>query len=136
MVFRDHVLAAAGFDEAKGERFFRPLGGEVEFGEAAADAAMRELREEVGRGIEVRAALGVVENRFTYRDAPGHEVVFEFIAAFAAGEEPSTLDPIECREGDATFTARWLPLAEVLAGAHRIYPDGLPNRIAAWVNAL
>lgn len=135
-MFRDHVLCAEGYDEVKQQRFYRPLGGEVEFGEAAAAAAVRELHEETGRAVQVRHALGAVENRFTYRGSPGHEVAFEFIAEFAPGAEPDTLDPIECIEGEARFTARWLPLAEVLGGTYRVYPDGLPDRLAGWVNTL
>ena len=37
---------------------------------------------------------------------------------------------------DAPFEAVWLPLAEVLAGVHRVYPDALTERLAGWVNRL
>ena len=133
-LLHDHLLCAEGYDELKGERFFRPLGGEIEFGEAAAEAAVRELLEETGRRIEVLAPLGVIENRFTYLGAPGHELVFEFVARFLPGDEPSDLAPLTCREGEASFTARWLHLSEVLGGMHRVYPEGLPERLAAWLN--
>lgn len=136
VLHHDHVLVAEGHDTEKGETFYRPLGGEIEFGEAAADAAVRELREETGFAITVHGTLGVTENRFTLRGEPGHEIVFEFVAMFAAGDGPPDLEPVRCTEGAHTFTARWLPLPEVLAGAHRIYPDGLPARLAQWVNTL
>jgi ADP-ribose pyrophosphatase YjhB (NUDIX family) len=134
VLHRDHVLCAEGYDSVKRETFYRPLGGEIEFGERAGDAAVRELAEETGRRIAIRGALGVVENVFTYEGKPGHEVVFEFVAEFAPGEEPPDLSPIVAREGRHTFTARWLHLAEVLAGAHTVYPDDLPSRLAEWVN--
>ena len=134
VLHQDHVLVAEGRDSVKGETFHRALGGEVEFGETAADAAVRELREEIGRGVVVRDLLGVIENRFTLEGAPGHEIAFEHLAEFAPGEAPPDLAPITAREGGEPFTARWLPLAEVLAGAHRVYPDGVPDRLAAWIN--
>ena len=130
----DHLLMAEGYDSVKGEVFYRALGGEVEFGEAAADAAARELREELGRDVEVRDLLGVIENRFTLEGERGHEIVFEYLATFAPGQEPPHLAPMPAVEGDASFTARWLPLAEVLAGTHRAYPEGVEDRLAAWVN--
>ena len=136
LVFRDHVLLAEGYDVVKQQRFYRPLGGEVEFGEATAEAVVRELLEETGRTIEVRAPLGVVENRFTFNGHSGHEVCFEFVAEFASGSAPANLDPVVCDEGGRPFTAAWLPLAEVLGGMHIVYPDGLPSRLAEWVNSL
>ncbi len=132
LIDRDHVLCAEGYDSVKQQRFFRPLGGEVEFGELAADAAVRELREELAVEIEIVESLGVQENLYTFDGAPGHEIVFEFVARFRDGAAPDTLDPIVAVEGDATFTARWLPLAEVIAGRYTVYPDDLSERLAAW----
>ncbi len=135
LLHRDHLLAAEGYDAVKGETFYRPLGGEIEFGETAAEAAVRELREETGLGIVVRSALGVTENHFMLRGEPGHEIVFEFVADVIPGSAPADLEPVRCLEGEYSFTARWLPLAEVLAGAYRLYPDGLVARLVAWVRA-
>ncbi|MEE8337337.1 MAG: NUDIX domain-containing protein [Dehalococcoidia bacterium] len=136
VVGHDHVLLAEGHDSVKGETFYRALGGEVEFGETAAEAVVRELHEETGRAIEVVAALGVVENLFTLEGQPGHEVVFEFVARFTDADGPDPLATIEADEGGFKFLAKWLPLAEVLAGSHRLYPDGIGERLAGWVNTL
>lgn len=136
LLWRDHLLCAEGYDTVKQQTFFRPLGGGVEFGERAEDAAVRELREELGMTVEVRAPLGVAENLFTYQGRPGHEVVFEYVCVPAPGQAPATLDPMVAVEGEARFVARWLPLAEVLAGTHRVYPEGLVERLTAWVNRL
>jgi ADP-ribose pyrophosphatase YjhB (NUDIX family) len=136
LIHRDHVLCAQGYDEVKQQTFYRPLGGGIEFGERAADAAERELREEIRRAVVVRELLHVTENIFTFNGAPGHEICFEFIAGFAGGAAPPDLTPIEADEGQRSFTACWLPLAEVLGEMHVLYPEGLPERLAAWVNRL
>src|SRR5437867_2575956 len=93
----NRILVAPGYDDVKNERFFRPLGGAVEFGEAAEEALRREIREELGLEIQNVVRLGVVENRFEYRGQPGHEVVFVFNASF--------VDP-------GVYSARTLPIRE------------------------
>jgi ADP-ribose pyrophosphatase YjhB (NUDIX family) len=72
-----------GYDAAKGEIFYSPPGGGVEFGERAVDAARRELREELAAEVCGLTLLGVLENIFTFEGQPGHEIVFVFEARFA-----------------------------------------------------
>ena len=55
------VLVAPGFDHVKGQRFYRPLGGEVEFGERAEEAARREIQEEIGAEVEDLRLLATFE---------------------------------------------------------------------------
>jgi ADP-ribose pyrophosphatase YjhB (NUDIX family) len=122
------ILAAPGYDTVKQQRFYRPLGGEIEFGELAEDAARREIREEVGAEIENLRLLAVEENIFTFLGARGHELVWSFEASFV---DPSFYegDVVHCREGDASFEAHWVPLALFERGEAPLYPDGLLNAI-------
>ena len=136
LVHRDHVLLAEGHDPVKDEVFYRPLGGGIHFGERATEAAVREMHEETGFEIEILESLGAVENLFTYRGQAGHEIVFEFVAEFHGDSSPTELASVEAIESGNIFLAKWLPLPEVIAGVHRIYPDGLPDRLAEWVNRL
>jgi ADP-ribose pyrophosphatase YjhB (NUDIX family) len=117
------VLVAPGYDEVKRQRFYRPLGGEIDFGERAEDAARREIREEIGAEIDGLTLLGVSENIFTYRGEPGHELVWTFEARFA---DPSfyAREVIDCDEYGAKFEARWVPLA-AFTPETPLYPDGL-----------
>ena len=118
------ILAAPGFDPVKQQRFYRPLGGEIEFWERAEDAARREIREEVGAEITDVRLLNVVENIFTFLGARGHELVWTFEARFA---DPKFYegDVVPCREGDAAFEAHWVPLSLFERGEAPLYPDGL-----------
>ncbi len=83
-VFRHHdrILVACLHDPVKNQDFYRPLGGGVKFGEAAADAMQREIAEELDTHIKGLDLLGVLENRFTYDGKPGHEILFIFDAKF------------------------------------------------------
>lgn len=136
LIHHDHVLLIEGEDAETGRRWFRPAGGGVEFGERAEDAVRREFLEEFGREIHVGGLIGVTENIFELRGHHGHEIVFEFAARFPLNAAPEDLAPLEGVEGNITFIGSWIPLAEVIAGTHPVVPEGLPERIASWVNTL
>ena len=118
------ILVAPGFDSVKQQRFYRPLGGEIEFGEHAEEAARREIREELGAEIEDVRLLGVAENIFTFLGAEGHELVWSFEARF---KDPSFYESevVACLEGESPFEAHWVPLEGFVRGDFPLYPDGL-----------
>lgn len=114
----ERVLVARGRDPVTGEVFHRPLGGGVEFGERAADALRREMREELGAEITEPRLIGVLENRFEYDGRPGHEIVFVFDAEFA-DRGWYEREPVMMEEG--WEAVQWTPVAEVI----RLVPEGL-----------
>ena len=118
------ILAAPGFDNVTNQRFYRPLGGEIEFGERAEDAVRREIREEVGCEVEDVRLLGVFENLFTFLGAEGHELVWSFEARLADASLYEG-DSVTCDEGGSAFEAQWVPLEAFLRGDFPLYPDGL-----------
>ncbi|HJS79695.1 MAG TPA: NUDIX hydrolase [Vitreimonas sp.] len=83
-------------------------GGRIEWGERAADAAMRELREETACSAELIGLVDVVDAVFTRRsggDAPwGHYVLIDYAARWTAGEP---------RPGDDARDARFFALDEL-----------------------
>jgi ADP-ribose pyrophosphatase YjhB (NUDIX family) len=121
------VLAAEGYDDVKGERFYRPPGGEIEFGESSEEALRREWREELDMDLASARFLGVLENRFEFNGEPGHEVVFAYLVELSADD--GLRDEIVLREGDLEVRATWLPLAAVRDGSERLYPEGLVDLI-------
>jgi ADP-ribose pyrophosphatase YjhB (NUDIX family) len=103
----DRILVLEGTDPANGARFYRPLGGGIGHGERAADAVVRELKEELGVDVVVRGLYGIYENVFTYNAKPHHEIAFVFDCAFvdvnALGEDEHI-----GREDDGTpFRVLW-----------------------------
>ncbi len=127
VVFRRHdgcILAAPGFDTVKQQRFYRPLGGEIEFGERAEDAARREILEEVGADIDDLRLISVFENIFTFLGAKGHELVWAFEASF---NDPKYTqgEVVVCDEGGSAFEAHLVPLDLFIRGEAPLYPDEL-----------
>ncbi len=125
----DRVLVERGSDSVTGERYYRAIGGGVEFGERAADAVAREWIEEFGLGLQDVEPLGVLESLFTYEGAPGHEIVFVH-AARVADEDVFPGDEFVCIEPDGLrHEAVWVPLGELTAGEMPLHPDGVLDLI-------
>ena len=118
------VLLGAAVDAAKGETFYGPPGGGVEFGERAEDAVRREMMEELGAELDDVSLLGVLENVFTYEGRPGHEIAFVFQARL---RDPAlyTADEIAGTEGGRPYVVHWMPLAAFTPAGPPLYPDGL-----------
>lgn len=118
----DALLVFEGHDDVKGETYYRPLGGGVEFGEHSEDALVREFGEELGAEIEVGERLGVLENVFTWQGRPGHEIAFVFAAGFV---DPGFYAKDEMKILDDPATARWVPVDDFRGGGKILYPHGL-----------
>lgn len=126
-VFRSNnrILVSEGYDAQKQEKFYRPLGGGVEFGEYSWDAIRREIREELGEEIQNLTFIGPAENVFEYDGQPGHEIIFVFEAEFV---NPALYrqEVIRGTEDDNTpIRAIWKPIADFKRNKAILYPDAL-----------
>ena len=127
----DRILVCEGFDTAKGERFARPLGGGVEFGEHSSDALVREIREEIAAEVENLEMVGLLESIFNYEGDQGHEIVFVYDAE-CRDKEIYERGEIEGYESgiDRAITARWYSLEELKKKDTRLVPEGLPELLS------
>jgi len=123
------ILVARGHDDVKGETFYRPLGGGIEFGERAEDAARREIREELGAEVDGLRLLGVVENLFTFQGAAGHELVWLYEGHLLDRRLYET-DAFEADEGGSACPVEWVPLSSFGEGRWPLYPDELLEMLA------
>jgi 8-oxo-dGTP pyrophosphatase MutT (NUDIX family) len=125
-VFRngDKILACLGEDNVKNNKFYRPLGGMIEFGERSDIALRREIVEETGEEITDIVYLGTLENIFTYNGKPHHEIVIVYDAKFI-NNELYDKEEVDVEEVDIWYKAHWLSIEDCKTGKHLIYPDGL-----------
>lgn len=131
-VFRrgPEILVSSAEDRVKGDRYFGPPGGGIEFGEYSAVTARRELREELGVELEEPVLLGVLENVFECDGAPGHEILFVYAARF----EDSSFYEAErspCVEERAMAGLSWERLDSFGPNGRRLVPDGLYDLLCA-----
>lgn len=126
IVTRSGELLVFEYDDGTAEEtFYRPPGGGIQFGEAAADAVEREFAEELGWDVRAGDRLAVLENRFTFDGTDGHEY------AFCYPVEPRDETVYEEEEFVATETSgkeyrvTWKPLDAFRGEGPPLYPEGL-----------
>jgi 8-oxo-dGTP pyrophosphatase MutT (NUDIX family) len=129
----DEIVVGEGYDRVKNERFFRLLGGTIDFGESGADAVRRELLEELGAESDVGRLVGALENIFTFDGEPGHELVLVYECSFR-DDRLYSLDEWEAHEetsqGSMTHRLSWKSLDSFRSGAEILYPEGLLTVLA------
>lgn len=120
----ERILVAHGYDARRAQRYARPLGGTIEFGERAEEALRREIREEIGAEIRLPRLRGVLENVFTLEGRPSHEILFVFDAEF---EDPRHYAgaSIPLQEVGWDGDAEWVSLDSFRQGSTPLYPEGL-----------
>ncbi len=118
------ILVFEGYDDLKGETFYRPLGGGIHFGEDSRAALVREMREELGAELAGLRYLATLENIFTYRGGTGHEIVVLYEARLT---DPGYYqqDVVTFQDDGVTLRATWQPLSFFRAGRALLYPTGL-----------
>ena len=130
----DSILVAEGYDPVKGEYFYRPIGGGIEYGEKSAEALIREVREEIDTEISNLTYIGTVENIFTFNGEVGHEIVQVYDADFVDSIF-YTEALFEGKEDDGSiFKIMRLPISRFQNGELRLVPEGLLNLIKEQQN--
>ena len=123
----DRILVFEGHDPVKGEFFYRPLGGGIEFGEKSEDAVRRELKEEINVEVGEIRFLGALENIFIFNGISYHEIVLIYDGTLIeSGLYAQALITGKEANGD-DIRAMWKSLEEFESGASILYPHGLLN---------
>ena len=121
----NRILLERGYDAVKDEHFYRAIGGGVEVGERAVDAAIREWREEFELSLETPKLLGVLENFFTFEGRAGHEIVSVFEGQ-VCDRRLLEQDELETVDTDgAKHVAVWVSVEALRDGKTSLYPDGM-----------
>ncbi|MDY6877904.1 MAG: NUDIX hydrolase [Chloroflexota bacterium] len=125
----DALLVFEGYDHVRGETFYRPLGGGIEFGERSHEALRREFREELGVELVDVRYLATTENIFTCNGRRGHEIVLLYEATLA-NQAFYERETFEVHEEYEILPAYWMPLRKFQVDGLPLYPDGLLKLLA------
>lgn len=118
-----------GHDKVKGEYFYRPLGGGIEFSESGQVALEREIVEELNQEVHVSGLTASFENIFTFDGLKGHEIIMLFSADFKNKSvyQQRELDIFE--SGVVIAKAVWRSVEEIKSEGSKLYPTGLEEVI-------
>jgi 8-oxo-dGTP pyrophosphatase MutT (NUDIX family) len=121
----NRLLVEHGYDRITEQRFYRAIGGGIEFGERAEDAARREWMEEFAGELDELKLLGVIENLFTFEGQPGHEIVFVFSGQLRNAGLHATGDIEFFESNGQRHIASWINVTDLINGNVPLYPLGV-----------
>ena len=114
------ILVNEGYDKIKDQKFYRCLGGGIEFQEKSYEALKREFLEEIGKEISVKDFLGVSENIFTFEGKKAHELIFFYSAEL---KEEDYQEEYVMDEDGKVNKAVWIDINEFKSNKSIIYPE-------------
>ena len=126
------LLVAEGTDHVKGERFYRLLGGGIDFAESGAEAVARELLEEIGANVTQVEYVETIENIFVYEGEAGHELCRIYTVTLG---DDGIRERDEVHLLDSDHRAVWMPVDSFLDRSERLYPDGAVELLGRLVGA-
>ena len=89
------------------------LGGRVSIGESSDQTVRREVKEELGKDIELIKYLTTVENFFEINGSKYHEILFIHKAEFVNEEDKLIESTLKNIEGKDYIQYEWLPLDKI-----------------------
>jgi len=121
----NRILVEKSYDHVKQQIFFRPTGGGIEFGEPGANAAIREVAEELGIPIGQPHYLGTLENIFVCRGKAGHELAQIYHLELSENDWANQATLVVVESPSQTHILEWHDLAFFHRETTPLYPHGL-----------
>ena len=89
------------------------IGGRVEIGEDSATTVKREIKEELGKEIEITGYIATIENFFEMKGSKYHEIMFIHKAEFTDEDDKNIECTMKNIEGTDYLQYEWLDLKKM-----------------------
>lgn len=89
------------------------IGGRVEIGENSADTVIREVKEELGKDIEIIGYISTIENFFEMKGSKYHEIMFVHKIEFTNEEDKKIEYTMKNVEGKNYLQYEWIDLDKI-----------------------
>lgn len=99
------------------------VGGRVEIGESSADTIKREIKEELGKDIEITGYVSTIENFFEMKGSKYHEILFVHKIEFVDELDKNIDYTMKNIEGKEYLQYEWLGLKEI--EKYPLYPNSI-----------
>ncbi|MBD2563892.1 NUDIX hydrolase [Nostoc sp. UIC 10607] len=119
----ERIFLSEGYDPVKQERFYRALGGGVEFGETSRNALQREFQEEIQADLTNINYLGCIENLFTFNGRQGHEIIQLYQCDFADSKFYQLESLVFSESQNHKHRALWIDISHLKSGEFKLVPE-------------
>ncbi len=89
------------------------IGGRVEIGESSASTIKREVKEELGKDVEITGYVSTIENFFEMKGSKYHEIMFVHKIEFANEEDKKIEYTMKNIEGKDYLQYEWINLDSI-----------------------
>ena len=95
------------------ENHYALIGGRVEIGENSADTVKREIKEELGKDVEITGYISTIENFFEIKNSKYHEIMFVHKIEFTNEEDKNIEYTMKNIEGKDYLKYEWIDLDKI-----------------------
>lgn len=95
------------------EDHYALLGGRVEIGENSEDTIKREIKEELGKDIEITGYVTTIENFFEMKNSKFHEIMFIYEVEFVEEQDKKIEYNLKNIEGKEYLNYEWIELDKI-----------------------
>lgn len=89
------------------------IGGRVEIGENSADTIKREIKEELGKNIEITGYISTIENFFEMKGSKYHEIMFVHKIEFTNKDDKKIEYTMKNIEGKDYLQYEWIEINKI-----------------------
>lgn len=101
------------------------IGGRVEIGESSANTIKREIKEELGKDVEITGYISTIENFFEMKGSKYHEIMFVHKIEFANEEDKKIEYTMKNIEGKDYLQYEWLEMDKI--GEYPLLPRAVKD---------
>lgn len=120
---KERLFVSEDYDSVKQEKYYRALGGSIEFGETSHAALQREFKEEIQAELTNIRYLGCLENLFTCEGKPGHEIVQVYECDFVDLKFYQLEKLVFFEADNSQHRAMWIDIYRFKSGELRLVPE-------------
>ena len=93
--------------------YYALVGGRVKLGETSEGTIKREIKEEMGKDIEIKGYITTIENFFNAENKKYHEIIFVYDAEFIDKKDKENIDTIKNIEGEEYLRYEWIDINKI-----------------------
>ena len=101
------------------------VGGRVEIGEDSVHTVKREMKEELGKEVEITGYIATIENFFEMKGKKYHEIMFVHKVEFVKEEDKKIEYTLKNVEGKEYLQYEWLDLSKI--EEYPLWPKAIQN---------